>query len=1251
MFLRNHNHAIVRVLLLAILLLGNLGIRPAQAETLDLGWAQRLGGTHLDYETDITVDDSGNVYTSGFNRDLDSGDHDAFIRKWNGNHIWLYGIAGLTDEIAHAVALDGEGNVYAAGTYSDTVDFDGAGSTSPLNSAGLTDIFILKLQEESLGFLWVKGVGGISTDSGHGLTVDGSGNVYLTGTYSDTVDFDPSGGMSTLSSAGDADVFILKLDSNGDFLWVKSVGGPGAENSFDIAVDESGNVFVTGSFTDTVDFDPDVAIINLTSSGESDLFIEKLDSEGNFAWAKTVGGTSFDSGIEVTLDGSGNVYTVGYFNETISAGVDTLTSAGSNDILISKWNNDGIFLWAKGMGSTEFDAGYGIDVDEQGNIYTTGEFYGTVDFDPGAGTGSVTSAGQGDIFISKLDSNGNFVWAKGMGGSSNDVGEGIVVRNGDLFLTGSFSDTVDFDLGQGTTTLTSYAELDAFVSKMSLTPQIHYVKWDASGANNGSSWTDAYTDLQSALAAASSGDEIWVAAGTYKPTSGTDREISFTLKNGVAVYGGFAGTETLLSQRNYETNVTVLSGDIGVAGDNSDNSYHVVVGSNTDNSAVLDGFTITSGNANGSDANPFGGGMYTFTGSPTIINITFTDNAAAMGGGMYNENKSNPRITHVVFHGNTATDFGGGMDNFNSNPILNNVTFIDNWAQNGGGMTNTYSKPTLTNVTFHKNGVTDVYGDGGGMDNFYSDPILNKVTFSENSPAFWGGGMNNAGSNPILTDVMFYKNAATSSGGGMSNYSSSPILTNVTFKNNSASYGGGIKNSYNSYPILTNVTLSANSASTSGGGISNETYSNPTLTNVTFSGNSATTVGGGIYNDFSGSNATIRNSILYGNFGGEIYNGRSTAVVSYSIVQGGYPGIGNIDADPVLEPLHDNGGFTQTMALGAGSPAIDAAEDASCPDTDQREITRPQGSHCDIGAYEFDGDATAPVVTSIVRANASPTNAASVNFTVTFSEPVSGVAASDFIPHPTGSVTGAIVQSVSGSGAVYTVTVNTGTGNGTLRLDMPASASITDMTGNSLAGLPFTSGQSYTIFKGATFSDVETDHWAWQYVERLVNAGITAGCGGGQYCPESTVTRAQMAVFLERGIHGSSYSPPAIGSSTGFTDVPLDHWAAAWIKQLAADGITSGCGGGKYCPEASVTRAQMAIFLLKAKHGASYSPPAVGGSTGFGDVQPTHWAAAWIKQLVAEGITAGCGNGNYCPESPVTRAQMAVFLVKTFNLP
>jgi hypothetical protein len=185
------------------------------------------------------------------------------------------------------------------------------------------------------------------------------------------------------------------------------------------------------------------------------------------------------------------------------------------------------------------------------------------------------------------------------------------------------------------------------------------------------------------------------------------------------------------------------------------------------------------------------------------------------------------------------------------------------------------------------------------------------------------------------------------------------------------------------------------------------------------------------------------------------------------------------------------------------------------------------------------------------------------------------------------------------------------------------------------------------------FYDVPPDYWAANFVERLYIAGITGGCGINPltYCPEGVVTRAQMAVFLLRGIHTASYSPPALGAGSGFGDVPTDYWSGTWIKQLAAEGITRGCGNGNYCPEHPVTRAQMAVFLLRSKYGASYTPPHVGSSTGFGDVAPDYWAAAWIKQLVTEGITTGCGSVTYCPDAPVTRAQMAVFLVRTFGLP
>jgi hypothetical protein len=199
----------------------------------------------------------------------------------------------------------------------------------------------------------------------------------------------------------------------------------------------------------------------------------------------------------------------------------------------------------------------------------------------------------------------------------------------------------------------------------------------------------------------------------------------------------------------------------------------------------------------------------------------------------------------------------------------------------------------------------------------------------------------------------------------------------------------------------------------------------------------------------------------------------------------------------------------------------------------------------------------------------------------------------------------------------------------------------------------FTSGETYTVLKTPIFGDVSFDYWSWSYIERLYAAGITGGCSTNplMYCPGSVLSRDQMAVFLLKGKHGASYIPPA---ATGmFADVPQNFWAAAWIEQLAKEGITSGCSvsPAQYCPGSAVTRDQMAVFLLKAKHGSGYVPPVATGD--FADVPQSYWAAAWIEQLAAEGVTGGCATNplQYCPGTPVTRDQMAVFLVKNFNLP
>jgi hypothetical protein len=190
-----------------------------------------------------------------------------------------------------------------------------------------------------------------------------------------------------------------------------------------------------------------------------------------------------------------------------------------------------------------------------------------------------------------------------------------------------------------------------------------------------------------------------------------------------------------------------------------------------------------------------------------------------------------------------------------------------------------------------------------------------------------------------------------------------------------------------------------------------------------------------------------------------------------------------------------------------------------------------------------------------------------------------------------------------------------------------------------------------TVTEYYTFADVPPSHAQWQYIERLYSYGVTAGCSTTpmNYCPTSTLNRAQMAVFILRGKYGPTYVPPA-ATGTMFNDVPANHWAGRWIEELAREGITAGCGNGNFCPDAPIQNDQMAVFLLTAKEGSGYQPPAAIGI--YDDVPSSYWAAAWIEDLVNKGIGFECSTpAHYCPTAAVTRGNMAVLIVRAFNLP
>lgn len=442
-----------------------------------------------------------------------------------------------------------------------------------------------------------------------------------------------------------------------------------------------------------------------------------------------------------------------------------------------------------------------------------------------------------------------------------------------------------------------------------------YVNQKANEQGSGCDWKDAFTDLQTALKWINSGNaskinEIWVATGTYKPTTEeTDRSASFHLINGIAIYGGFAGTETQLKDRNSRQNPTILSGDIGTADDNSDNTYHVVIGSGTDATALLDGFMITGGQATEGTTcpNACGGGIFNDNGSPTLTHLVLQNNTAHLGGGIMNWRNSQPIIKQSFINNNIATD-GAGMMNDDSNPIVSHVFLTDNSATNAGG-----------------------------------------------------GMFNNNHANPLLSHLNFTNNSANS-GGGIYNDNSSPVVSHSILTNNTAINGAGITNTNDSQALLSNLILNNNTATQSGGAILNEN-SNSIVSQATLIGNSATN-GSGIAN--INSSPVVNNSIFWNNEPSAPINddADSHTTVNYSIVQNGWNGNGNHnkDQDPLFLKIVDEQAKHSTQIGGedfhlkAGSPAIDAGHNDLIPlDLADAECAGGDGNTNEPVEIDFEG--------------------------------------------------------------------------------------------------------------------------------------------------------------------------------------------------------------------------------------------------------------------------------------------------------
>jgi hypothetical protein len=371
---------------------------------------------------------------------------------------------------ANAITVATNGDLYVVGTFYGIVDFDpGPGIFRLTNGFQSQDIFVLKL-DQSGNFIWAKYLA-TSNDYAYptGVALDSGGNVYVLGDFRGTIDFDPGLGVFNLTNIAGTGSFLWKLNSAGDFVWARCFGGT---NSYDglttsgLALDSSGNAYITGGFQQTVNFDPSSQRFNLTTFGQRDIFLAKLDRDGNLVWATHMGNNDqneYDFGSSLAIDPSGSIYVSGAFNHAVDfdpgPGTFYLTNSfPSSAVFLEKLDSDGHLVWARIVGPAfSYATPSFTTLDSAGNVYVESDFSGTNDFDPGPGTAILMSSGGSDVFISKFNDAGTFVWAKSIGGSdSDDHASGISAdSNGNIYLTGTFTGTADFDPGPATFTLTS----------------------------------------------------------------------------------------------------------------------------------------------------------------------------------------------------------------------------------------------------------------------------------------------------------------------------------------------------------------------------------------------------------------------------------------------------------------------------------------------------------------------------------------------------------------------------------------------------------------------------------------------------------------------------------------------------------------------------------------------------------------------------------------------------------------------------
>ncbi|MFT5823994.1 MAG: hypothetical protein ACI8ZM_005260 [Crocinitomix sp.] len=454
-------------------------------------WGNLSGGLGLDATYSIGVaSDDGIISVGIFEETVDFdpgvdevsltsfGDRDVFIHKTNsdGELLWAVSIGGENDEGSTSMTLDADDNIFIAGSFESTVDFDPGVGVFNLTAPGdgSHENFILKLDSDG-NFLWAKSFGGELNEANNEIKVDGDGNIYCAGFFEGTIDLDPGDSILEYTAPGIGSAFVIKLDENGDLIWHYVVNGITAahgNSAYEVVISELGEVTLTGHFSETVDFDFSEETYNVTAVGGADVFVLRLNSDGEFIWMNHFGGSGIDRCFQAKLDTEGNTYVTGEFINsftiTLPDGEETFTSHGSFDIFLAKLDSEGNFLWMKIFGGLAADQGRAVYICADGNLAITGRFQSAADFDPNEGVFELNSSSSIDGYVGKISPSGNLLWVESFGGSSIDFGIDIKEdADGSIYVCGAFIESADLNPGGGIQTVTSAGSYDGFLLKLS----------------------------------------------------------------------------------------------------------------------------------------------------------------------------------------------------------------------------------------------------------------------------------------------------------------------------------------------------------------------------------------------------------------------------------------------------------------------------------------------------------------------------------------------------------------------------------------------------------------------------------------------------------------------------------------------------------------------------------------------------------------------------------------------------------------